>query len=51
MSAHARIERRWPDQSVCITEVGCDSSYPDAIAEILAAVVRLDQAASPGDDE
>jgi hypothetical protein len=49
--AWAKITRRWADESELEVEVGCEASYPDAVSEIVAAVVRLDSQAAPEDSE
>lgn len=43
--AYARITRTWADESACEMEVGCDESYPQSVAEVVAGVVRIDRTA------
>lgn len=49
--AFARITRQWPDDSACVIEVGCESSYPDAVAQCVAEVARLEGLVMPDDVE
>ena len=49
--AYARITRQWPDDSACVLEVGCQESYPDAVAQCVAEVARLEGLVLPEDVE
>lgn len=49
--AKASITRRWADDSACCVEVEVEGNYPDAVAEAVANVIRLDREATPDDAE
>lgn len=49
--AYAKITRQWPDESAIVLEVGCREAYPDAIAQCVAEVARLEGLVVPDDAE
>ncbi len=49
--AYARVSRQWADQTICTVEVGCKESFPDSVAEVVAAVLRLDRETDAEDAE
>ena len=51
MGCYAKIIRQWDDDQTIVFEVGCDSSYPDAVAECVAEVARLDGLLDVNEDE